>query len=38
LKPFEIGRTVQALKETGDIQLEVKGKGLKTADISIETK
>jgi beta-galactosidase len=30
--------TVQALKETGDIQLEVKGKGLKTADISIEAK
>jgi hypothetical protein len=38
LKPFEIGRTVQSLTEAGNIQLEVKGMGLKTADISIEAK
>jgi beta-galactosidase len=30
--------TVQALKEAGEINLEVKSKGLKTAKISIETK
>jgi hypothetical protein len=30
--------TVQALKEAGDIQLEVKGKGLKIAEISVEAK
>ena len=29
--------TVQSLKEVGKLQLEVKGKGLKTAEILIET-